>query len=136
MSLFSVGVFLVVNAITTPWGFYLGGRFHAIPGWQGWGRVRARSGGEYVLYVSLTPTVGSIHVSHRSWINGVGYACTPRGEQWRLTLIGSMRPASARRSTAKRSASTCTTGPSSVSSGASIVAPPSRCAASGGIRIS
>jgi hypothetical protein len=27
------------TALFTPWGFFMGGRFHLYPQWQGWGRA-------------------------------------------------------------------------------------------------
>ncbi len=34
-----VVVLLGVMAIVAPWGFYMGGHFHIIPQWTGWGRI-------------------------------------------------------------------------------------------------
>lgn len=81
-----------IIAVFAPWGFYLGGRFHPLPMWSGWGRLRSTAGNDYVLYVQLQPEPGGSHVFSRSWVGGMAYVCTPRGEQIQLRLVGSMRP--------------------------------------------
>ena len=41
---------LAIAAVFTPWAFYLGGNFHILPQWQGWGRTHSPAG-DYVVYV-------------------------------------------------------------------------------------
>jgi hypothetical protein len=82
-----VGVLIAVTAVTAPWGFYMGGRFHLIPQWQGLGRLHSnKAGGDYVLYIFFSPKsgkgLGTTHVS------GNGFLCTPRGEKFSLRLGG------------------------------------------------
>jgi hypothetical protein len=75
------------TALFTPWAFYMGGRFHLIPQWQGWGRLHSNSaGGDYVVYVYFYPQIrrysGPRHVA------GTAMLCTPRGEKFSLSLGG------------------------------------------------
>ena len=39
-----VALMLAITAIFAPWGFYLGGQFHIIPYWQGFGALYAKCG--------------------------------------------------------------------------------------------
>ncbi|HSM86493.1 MAG TPA: hypothetical protein VLT16_10095 [Candidatus Limnocylindrales bacterium] len=76
-----------IPALLTPWGFFMGGRFHVIPMWQGLGRMHStRAGGDYVLYMWFYPKVakgtGTTHVT------GYGELCTPRGERFFLSVGG------------------------------------------------
>ncbi len=82
---------LAMTGLFYPWAFYLGGKFHIIPYWQGWGKLHAKSG-DYVLFVRFEPTPRGSRVIPHSNLRGIGYLCTPRGEQFRLHLGGSMRP--------------------------------------------
>jgi hypothetical protein len=81
-------ILVALTALFVPWGFFLGGRFHFIPYWQGWGRLHTRESGDYVLFMRLEPRpptrLGSATVS------GLAYLCTPRGERIRLALGGLM----------------------------------------------
>jgi hypothetical protein len=45
VAFFVLGVVFVLalTAVFAPWGFYLGGNFHIVPYWQGWGRLRAKA---------------------------------------------------------------------------------------------
>jgi hypothetical protein len=87
VAILCVGVLIAVTAVTAPWGFFMGGRFHLIPQWQGWGRLHSNTaGGDYVLYIFFSPKsgrhLGTTHVS------GNGLVCTPRGETFSLRLGG------------------------------------------------
>jgi len=86
-----VVLILAITAIFAPWSFYLGGQFHIIPYWQGWGKMHAKSG-DYVVFVEFGPTSRGSHVIAHSNLKGIGYLCTPRGEELRMSLGGSMRP--------------------------------------------
>lgn len=88
---FAVVAVLVVTAILAPWSFYLGGTFHIIPYWHGWGTLHAKSG-DYVVFVEFGPTSRRSRVLAHSNLKGLGYVCTPRGEEFRMHLYGSMRP--------------------------------------------
>ena len=82
---------LALTGLFYPWAFYLGGKFHIIPYWQGWGKLHAKSG-DYVLLVRFGPTPQGSRIIPHSNLNGVAYLCTPRGERFYMHLGGSMRP--------------------------------------------
>jgi hypothetical protein len=88
-----LGAVLIValTGLFYPWAFYLGGKFHIIPYWQGWGKLHAKSG-DYALFVRFEPTPRGSRIIARSNLKGVGYLCTPRGERFFMHLGGSMRP--------------------------------------------
>lgn len=84
-------VVLGLTAALTPWAFYLGGSFHIIPYWQGWGTLHAKSG-DYPVFVRFGPALrGGSRVYPTSRLKGVGYLCTPHGERFRMNLTGYMR---------------------------------------------
>jgi hypothetical protein len=86
-----VGVaMLVVTAVFSPWGFYLGGSFHIIPYWQGLGTLEAKSG-KYVVFVRFEPKPSGSRIYPGPSVGGVAYLCSPRGEQFRMKLGGGMR---------------------------------------------
>jgi len=90
--LFGIVLVLVMHAMLTPWGFFLGGQFHILPYWQGWGRMHSNTSGDYVLFVRFEPRFGSgSRMYPSSTVRGLGYLCSPRGERFRLNLGGSMR---------------------------------------------
>ncbi len=89
---FGLVVVLGLTAALTPWAFYLGGSFHIIPGWQGWGTLHSKSG-DYLLFVRFGPSFrrgNRMYSSSR--LTGIGYLCTPRGDRFRMNLSGYMRP--------------------------------------------
>jgi hypothetical protein len=92
ISFFVVGtifLFLLI-AVFSPWGYYLGGRFHIIPMWQGVGKFHTPTQGDYTLFVRIWPTThGGSRLGYAS-LQGVAYLCTPRHERIRLTVGGSM----------------------------------------------
>ena len=74
-------------ALFAPWGFYLGGRFHPIPYWQGWGRIHSNSaGGDYPIYVWFWPDSGRLR--GLVYVQGNARLCTPSGEKFNLTFGG------------------------------------------------
>ena len=85
---FSVVVVLAVSAIVAPWAFYMGGNFHVIPQWAGWGRMHSNLAGDYVLYVQISPGRPSRFGRNVPHISGQGHLCTPTGERYRLRLGG------------------------------------------------
>jgi len=85
--LLGVGILLFL-AIVSPWAFFLGGKFRVLPYWEGWGRLHSKISGDYVLFVYFEPDPAG---RMGTYVDGIGYVCTPRGEKIRLTLIGSMR---------------------------------------------
>ena len=77
---------VAIDAVFAPWSFFLGGHFHYLPMWQGWGRVHT-AGGDYLLYLYLYPAPGgsSGPLAGYPHLSGSGYVCTPRGEKIWLT---------------------------------------------------
>lgn len=87
-----LGVVLVI-ALTGafyPWAFYLGGKFHIIPYWQGWGRAHAKSG-DYFVWVQFEPSPRGSRMYLSTNLTGNAYVCTPRGERLHMHLGGGMR---------------------------------------------
>jgi hypothetical protein len=71
--------YLVFIAVSAPWTYYLGGDFHLIPTWQGWGTFQTSSG-DYALYVFLSrPEASRLGISYMS---GTAQLCTPGGERF------------------------------------------------------
>jgi hypothetical protein len=83
------GVMVAVLALAAPWGFFMGGRFHAIPMWQVVGRIdSSRAGGGYAVYVWFWPDHGRLR--NLGYVQGNASVCTPRGEKFYLTLGGTL----------------------------------------------
>jgi hypothetical protein len=76
--------YLGVVAAFDPWAYYLGGTFHVLPYWQGWGTMSARTGGEYAVFISMQ--AGSPTRLGSAYLSGNGYVCTPRHERIRLKM--------------------------------------------------
>jgi hypothetical protein len=87
---FGLLVAALVVAIVAPWGFYLGGKFHLLATWQGWGTVHEPEG-DYVVFVRIFPrTRGNrgLYLSGPS-VQGSGAICSPHGEMYSgLRLTG------------------------------------------------
>lgn len=85
----AVGVVLiwVISAAFTPWGFFMGGHFHLLQRWQGWGKMHSNAaGGDYVLYLSISPRTGrGMGLSN---VGGTGKLCTPQGEAFPMSVTG------------------------------------------------
>lgn len=81
---------IAITGIFAPWAFYLGGKFHILPYWQGWGKLHAQSG-DYVLLVRIEPTSRGSKMYLSTNLTGMAYICTPRGETFSMTMGGSMR---------------------------------------------
>jgi hypothetical protein len=79
---------LATVAVFAPWAFYLGGSFHLLPYWQGWGTMRSKTGGAYAVYFSMF--VGSPTRLGSGYLSGDGYICTPRHERIRLKMNAMM----------------------------------------------
>jgi hypothetical protein len=86
-------IVLAIDAVFMPWSFFMGGRFHLIPQWRGWGKLHSSSGRDYVLYVWFEP----YHPSGRGGVamnatgpevTGWGTLCTPRGESYQVRVAG------------------------------------------------
>src|SRR5256885_12920987 len=76
-----VGV-LAMFALLSPWTFYLGGQFHPLGYWQGWGTIHAPEG-DYVVLLWVGPRL-AVRTPFRSLsgpsIGGSGTLCSPDGE--------------------------------------------------------
>ncbi len=84
-----VGVVVAATlAVFAPWSYRLGGHFHALPGWQGIGHLKAASG-DYVLYFWISPQPGG-RTYHFPYFTGWGDHCTPRGEHYSLRVTAGM----------------------------------------------
>jgi hypothetical protein len=82
-----IAVGVVIPALLTPWAFYMGGNFHLLPMWSGWGRLHStKAGGDFAVLVTFYPHIrkgtGLTHVS------GNAVLCTPAGEKLNLNLGG------------------------------------------------
>src|SRR5579864_8994165 len=83
---FGAVVLLGVMAIVAPWGFYMGGHFHIIPQWTGWGQMHSKLAGDYAVLVTFSPKTGKgLGLTH---VSGNAVICTPRGEKFNLRLAG------------------------------------------------
>lgn len=81
-------IYLPVLALLYPWSFFLGGSFHLIPGWQGWGKLHARSG-DFILYIYRSdPSLqgGLVHPDYPR-MRGTAKLCTPRGERYEFMRV-------------------------------------------------
>jgi hypothetical protein len=85
---FAVAVAAAVTWVVAPWSYYLGGRFHVMPGWQGVGTLHAAAG-DYRLQVWFAPQTGR-RLSRNPYLRGWGALCTPRGERFSLRLSAQM----------------------------------------------
>jgi hypothetical protein len=75
-----------------PWAFFMGGKLHALPDWDGWGRRHSKTAGDYFLYVSIYPETHSTGaLIPGTPVKGDAYLCTPKGERFYLKLGGGMR---------------------------------------------
>ena len=73
--------------LLSPWAFYMGGEFHAIPMWQGWGRMHSNTaGGDYAVYLYIWPDSGRLH--GLAYVSGGGILCRPTGERVNLKVGG------------------------------------------------
>ncbi|MGO4712915.1 hypothetical protein [Bradyrhizobium sp. 2TAF24] len=82
--------FVISSAITAtfaPWAFFLGGRFHWLPTWQGIGVVEAPGHGRFGLRVRLYPSPRGTGFGG-TYVRGVAELCTPAGESFALNLQG------------------------------------------------
>src|SRR5205814_775313 len=52
---FGTLLMFAIDAVFNPWAYYMGGSFHPIPMWRGWGKLQAPSGRVYVLFVTISP---------------------------------------------------------------------------------
>lgn len=74
-----------------PWAFFMGGNFHPLGYWHGYGRMHSRTAGDYFLFLQIYPNMhnrGAIIPGNP--IKGDAYLCTPKGERFYLTMGGGM----------------------------------------------
>lgn len=82
-----------VYVVLFPWGFFLGGNFHPLPYWTGWGEMHSSKAGSYFLYVEIWPSTRQLEtIIPHTFVKGRANLCTPRGERFVLRLSGEMRP--------------------------------------------
>jgi len=83
-------VLLLMQIAMYPWAFFLGGHFHPLGLWRGWGRMHSRTAGDYFLYVEIHPTSYG-HTMYPAWdLAGTARLCTPKREYFVLRLNGGM----------------------------------------------
>lgn len=81
----------VIYAALNPWAFFMGGNFHPLGYWHGWGQMHSKTAGDYLLYVTIYPNMHSRGTIIPSTpVKGNAYLCTPKGERFYLNLGGSM----------------------------------------------
>ncbi len=81
-------VVVAVYVIVAPWGFHLGGGFHPLAYWQGWGTVHSPDG-DYVVFMRMFPrTRGRGTYLSGPSVQGSGAVCSPQGETYPLRLTG------------------------------------------------
>lgn len=86
----SVILLTAMTGLFYPWAFYLGGKFHIMPLWQGLGRMHSK-GGDYLVWVQFEPTPRGSKMYLETNLTGRAFVCTPRGERLPMHLGGGMR---------------------------------------------
>jgi hypothetical protein len=81
---------VATEALFNPWSFYMGGRFHLVPGWRGWGKIQSASGRPYFLYAWFEPVEYKHNYSGVPHVQGWGTLCTPAGAKYDLRLTGGL----------------------------------------------
>src|SRR5215472_5547226 len=79
-----VALIVAIDWLFAPWAFYLGGRFHVLPVWQGLAKVHSSSG-DYTLYLWMSPARGG-RTLNLPVFNGWAALCTPTGARFPLRL--------------------------------------------------
>jgi hypothetical protein len=87
LAVVAFGFPFALDAVFTPWAYFMGGHFHLNPKWAGWGRMHSNTSGDYAIYITISPSFGR----GRSFtdITGKGALCTQRGDNYRLSMAGS-----------------------------------------------
>jgi hypothetical protein len=102
------GVMVAVLALAAPWGFFMGGRFHAIPMWQGVGRIDSnRAGGGYAVYVWFWPDHGRLR--NLGYVQGNASCATPVEKSSTLPWAAPLKSPRELTPTASVSACICST---------------------------
>jgi hypothetical protein len=92
LAVLAFGLPFALDAIFTPWAFFMGGHFHLNPKWAGWGRMHSNTSGDYAIYITISPWLGRGH--SLTDITGKGALCTQRGDNYRLSMAGSFQKGS------------------------------------------
>jgi hypothetical protein len=88
---FGFALLLAINATLYPYAFTLGGHFHPLPYWSGWGRTHVESaGGDYLLFIGVGPWSNRYARYPGSSLRGRAWVCTPKGEMLMMYLGGGM----------------------------------------------
>jgi hypothetical protein len=88
-------VFYAVVAALDPWALHIGGRWTPLLTWQGSGKLHAKGGSEYPLYIYFYPSshFSRLHLDGlrpAGGVQGAGWLCTSRGVTQRLNLSGTI----------------------------------------------
>lgn len=76
-----------------PWAFFMGGNFHPLGYWAGWGRMHSKTAGDFFLYVQISPETRRMEsIIPHTFVKGNARLCTPKGERYYFKLSGSMPP--------------------------------------------
>jgi hypothetical protein len=89
LAVVAFGLPFVLDAIFTPWTYFMGGHFHINRKWTGWGRMHSNTSGDYVIYMTISSWFGRGH--SLTDIAGNGALCTQRGDNYRLSMAGSFQ---------------------------------------------
>ncbi len=83
---------VLVDLVTTPWVFHIGDRFTPLTEWDGYGRVQASNGGQYVLFTHLQAGIRGRECGIFSCdtLHGSAKICTERGSVYTLGLTGAV----------------------------------------------
>ncbi|HEY6351506.1 MAG TPA: hypothetical protein VI636_19050 [Candidatus Angelobacter sp.] len=88
-------LFYGVVVALDPWAFHIGGRWTPLLTWQGSGKLVAKGGIEYPLWVSFYPSshFSQLHMDGlrpTGGLQGSAWLCTSRGVTQRLELSGTI----------------------------------------------
>ena len=92
LAVLTIGLPFALDAVFTPWAFFMGGHFHLNPKWAGWGRMHSNTSGDYAIYITISPWFG--RGRSLTDITGKGALCTQRGDTYRLSMAGSLEQGS------------------------------------------
>lgn len=83
----------VVYVGKCPWAFFMGGHFHPLGYWAGWGRMHSKTAGDFFLYVEISPQPRLMErIIPHTFVKGNARLCTPNGDRYFLKLSGAMPP--------------------------------------------
>lgn len=92
LAVVAFGLPFVLDAIFSPWTYFMGGHFHISRKWTGWGRMHSNTSGDYVIYMTISSWFG--RGSSSTDITGNGALCTQHGDNYRLSVAGSVQEGS------------------------------------------